>query len=802
MVALEHSRNANAVLLPSATMNSNVSEKDLSPTSAHSSSKPQARFTMMTPSASPPIQQPYRQQSRGPPPSKKRRMSSTPSLLSIGARNFSTASRSSSSVPSSFSSDSTLDPLNELDAARRASSNKVLSVWSQLAAKYARRLDEDDIVDLRKEKIIKDNGVLRSTNHMYEIGCFAEQHEQEERDKPPVPADDEPDEIDAFAETPDNLSHTDTDGEDIGLELMQQSKRLPPVRELDPDDAADLAEFLEAEELQKDGLRDLDTEAAESFDEEGDEYETFDDEKRLTLDTRTSVEFVHREDDNEAIAKGNNYKTTDYLAPLNDEYEAEDSTPSPISYHLISKPSGSPELDTPGIIYSNQEYEGEDSDEVEIISWPKPSEVPHTTGQSSPLMADGDSEDELGIWEQDDGVLYSSDVTAGIDTVVEQDSKEARSPTPTLELCTPQHRINSQTEITRFLTHTEQSTKAKKTPKSRLKGKLSQTPTQPPSPPVQLQTPPRSSSFGPGSSKKNVSVTYSRKRTHETPAKKALRRVETSSSENSNTELEPEQKKMTSSKLSRTTQRSSSKPKKKSGSVSEDTVDDGSPRSRSPTRKAIKKVLSEGFSPEVHTKSSKAKGKEREIYSTIPSSLRLQSPRKGILESTPVSTPKQNASVRKRKRFTSPMETDADESPTDHVVMVAPSPSKTSTRKASSRQRLGKDNSPRGTSNVQLIIPFSGLHLLQAAQKRAGRVFNTLGRGQVFPQLHPMIRHLLVLLVNPSILAYSLLPLPRIHHQFHFRRLFRNENYLSLSLTCKTLQPNTISPKPYKACHS
>ena len=244
---------------------------------------------------------------------------------------------------------------------------------------------------------------------------------------------------------------------------------------------------------------------------------------------------------------------------------------------------------------------------------------------------------------------------------------------------------------------------------------------------------------------------------------------------------------MTSSKLSRTTQRSSSKPKKKSGSVSEDTVDDGSPRSRSPTRKAMKEVLEEGFSPGVHTKSSKAKGKEREIYSTIPSSLRLQSPRKGTLESTPVSTPKQDASVRKRKRFTSPMETDADESPTDHVVMVAPSPSKTSTRKASSRQRLGKDNSPRGTSNVQLIIPFSGLHLLQAAQKRAGRVFNTLGRGQVFPQLHPMIRHLLVLLVNPSILAYSLLPLPRIHHQFHFRRLFRNENYLFLFLICKTL---------------
>ncbi|KAI6045363.1 hypothetical protein EDC04DRAFT_2637595 [Pisolithus marmoratus] len=87
---------------------------------------------------------------------------------------------SSSSVTSK---DST--PPTDIDSARKASALRVLNVWSQLADRYNKRMDEDDIIDLYSGAIIKDRGVLRSANADYDIGRFAGDDEQEDSEEEP-----------------------------------------------------------------------------------------------------------------------------------------------------------------------------------------------------------------------------------------------------------------------------------------------------------------------------------------------------------------------------------------------------------------------------------------------------------------------------------------------------------------------------------------------------------------------------------------------------------------------------------------
>src|ERR1700733_13309832 len=109
----------------------------------------------MTPSASP---APFRRPQDGPSPTKRPRLtsSSTPS----------TSSASFVSTPPAFSNQTyhtvTANPDGtDLPDARRASSFRVLNVWSQLAERYSRPLAEDDIVDLRTCDFIKDRNVIR-----------------------------------------------------------------------------------------------------------------------------------------------------------------------------------------------------------------------------------------------------------------------------------------------------------------------------------------------------------------------------------------------------------------------------------------------------------------------------------------------------------------------------------------------------------------------------------------------------------------------------------------------------------------
>ncbi|KAI6132376.1 hypothetical protein EV401DRAFT_274027 [Pisolithus croceorrhizus] len=150
-----------------------------------------------------------------PPPAKRPRL--TPSSASVTSK------------------DST--PPTDIDSARKASALRVLNVWSQLAERYNKRMDEDDIIDLYSGAIVKDRGVLRSTNTDYDIGRFAGDDEQEDSEEEPE-EDEEADELDL-------LPRREAANDDFKTLL----RGVPPLSATA--DADDLGDFLEAERRRK-----------------------------------------------------------------------------------------------------------------------------------------------------------------------------------------------------------------------------------------------------------------------------------------------------------------------------------------------------------------------------------------------------------------------------------------------------------------------------------------------------------------------------------------------------------------------
>ena len=184
---------------------------------------------LITPSASPPVSAP---------PQKRQR-------------------RASRSAPSPLSN-LTSEPEFDLHGARQESSRRVLDVWSQLAERYTRRLDQDDIIDLKSVSIVKDRGFLRRSNH-FALGCFAEGDDASVNDASSegvVDPDDDFDELDAFAIEAD-----------ISDEMEKQlSRNIQPVQEMNPADAEDLREFLEAEKKRKESCGDESDLSSDDFD--------------------------------------------------------------------------------------------------------------------------------------------------------------------------------------------------------------------------------------------------------------------------------------------------------------------------------------------------------------------------------------------------------------------------------------------------------------------------------------------------------------------------------------------------------
>ncbi|KAF7359458.1 hypothetical protein MSAN_01288500 [Mycena sanguinolenta] len=129
------------------------------------------------------------------------------------------------------SSSATPDEVN-INAEREASAMRMFDVWAALADKYSRRIDEDDIIDLVTGEIVKDRGVL-SAESSWKFGRFADDSVDDSTGTDEED-DDDADELDSFARP-----------------LPVSPRAVPPVRTLDPADAKDLEEFMEAERRRK-----------------------------------------------------------------------------------------------------------------------------------------------------------------------------------------------------------------------------------------------------------------------------------------------------------------------------------------------------------------------------------------------------------------------------------------------------------------------------------------------------------------------------------------------------------------------
>ena len=163
------------------------------------------------------------------------------------------ARRSSSSRDASVA---TLNADDELTLNRRASTLRVLSIWDSLERRYARPLEQDDIVDLETMRIVHDRGALRSmpqrtfgTVHEPEHtnGVESSGGEDEEEEQDPDEDEDE-----------DELGRWEVD------DLEEVIRLRPQPEQLTVHDENDLDEFLYADEQRKAALGDPDEDLRQS----------------------------------------------------------------------------------------------------------------------------------------------------------------------------------------------------------------------------------------------------------------------------------------------------------------------------------------------------------------------------------------------------------------------------------------------------------------------------------------------------------------------------------------------------------
>ncbi|KAJ3485995.1 hypothetical protein NLI96_g4557 [Meripilus lineatus] len=279
-----------------------------------SASKPQpSRLALITPSASPPITTPQkaRSSSTRPPPSKRPRLSATPS---------SSLSRSTPNLSSPASTEQSLQD------ARRASQLNVINFWDSLADRYNVPIDEDDIFDFRKDKLVKDRGYLRRVNKTLHFGCFGGAAEddassdtggaQTEGEE----LDDEFDELDSFAP-----------GAEISAELEKSMRRLMPLKDMNPMDSEDLKQFMEAEERRKETMGD-------------DDIDDEDDETADVLDALASGSGWNEEDDD--LASYGDVASPDGYDEPGPPESSSDGLTEPVIQHVLAERALTPNDDS------------------------------------------------------------------------------------------------------------------------------------------------------------------------------------------------------------------------------------------------------------------------------------------------------------------------------------------------------------------------------------------------------------------------------------------------------------------------
>ncbi len=143
---------------------------------------------------------------------------------------------------------------DELTAKRKESTLRVLNIWDSLEKRYARPLEQDDIVDLETMRIVHDRGALRSmpqrtfgTVHHPEHTNGAESSGGEDEDDEQDPDDDN-----------DELNRWEVD------DFEEVNRLRPQPRQLTIHDENDLEEFLYADEQRKAVLGDPDEDLRQS----------------------------------------------------------------------------------------------------------------------------------------------------------------------------------------------------------------------------------------------------------------------------------------------------------------------------------------------------------------------------------------------------------------------------------------------------------------------------------------------------------------------------------------------------------
>lgn len=177
-----------------------------------------------------------------PSPSKRRRLASTPSSTSLP----STPTRDRDTV--------------DFYQARFESTMRLKDAWAQLAERYARPLEEDDIIDLRDVKILKDRGVVRGL-HAKSFGGSISILDKPLNDASSEAGGAHNDEEDDFDEI-DSFSREAR----VPNRLKAQLKRVKPLRDLDSEDE-DLKDFLEAERRTREEFGPVDEEVDENLSE-------------------------------------------------------------------------------------------------------------------------------------------------------------------------------------------------------------------------------------------------------------------------------------------------------------------------------------------------------------------------------------------------------------------------------------------------------------------------------------------------------------------------------------------------------
>ncbi|KAH9997903.1 hypothetical protein BJV77DRAFT_779011 [Russula vinacea] len=177
-----------------------------------------------------------------PSPPKRPRLASTPSSTSLP----STPTRDRSTV--------------DFYQARFESTMRLRDAWAQLAQRYARPLDEDDIIDLREAKILKDRGVVRNFQSQVNFGDISILDEpgndaSSEAGGAHSEDEDDFDEIDALS--PRRVQNTHR--------LEAQLRRVKPLRDLDSEDEDDIRDFLDAERRTREEFGPVDEDFSEDL---------------------------------------------------------------------------------------------------------------------------------------------------------------------------------------------------------------------------------------------------------------------------------------------------------------------------------------------------------------------------------------------------------------------------------------------------------------------------------------------------------------------------------------------------------